>query len=161
MLHDVALRSESENVCSKKQGRKLIVGQSNDFSWLKHTGNPVSLKSFPWCNDLYDCMVGGRLTLVPLFYSDISVLFLRRYSPVEGSMKPASLLSASAPEPLFPYLSLLTSDWLTVAVNLLPPLNFPQQPAEKRLELRPFPHPTFSAIATHAEQCRQPILHAS
>lgn len=49
-----------------------------------------------------------RWLLLPLLFSNVCVLFPCRYSPAEGSMKLASLLSASAAEPPFHYLSLLT-----------------------------------------------------
>lgn len=82
-------------------------------------------------------------------------LFFCRYSLVERSMKSASLLSASAAEPLFPYLSLLTRT--DCGCQPSSPQS-PQQPAEKTLELFPFPIAVSSAIATHAEQSKQPTL---
>lgn len=48
-----------------------------------------------------------RMTLKVLVICHMTLLLSCRYSPVEGSMKPAGLLSASAAEPLFPFLTLL------------------------------------------------------
>lgn len=102
-------------------------------------------------------MEGGQLTLEPLLCSNISVLFLCRYSPVEGSMKPASPLSASAAEPLFPYLSLLTRT--DCGCQPTSP-DSPQQPAEKRLELRPFPtQPLLPLLPMQSKANNQYSLH--
>lgn len=123
-------------------------------------------------NTVTVCWVERRLPL-PLLFSNVCVLFPCRYSPAEGSMKLASLLSASAAEPPFHYLSLLTrtdcgcqptspSTPPHPIPSLHPhPLPSSQQPAEKRLELCPFPVATSSTIATHAEQSQQPTVAAS
>lgn len=150
MLHDVALRSESENVCSKKQGRKLIVGQSNDFSWLKHTGNPVSLKSFLWYNDLYDCMVGRRLTSAAVLFWYICSVPLQIFPcwRKHEACQPAISISTRAPLSL----SLTADQWLTDSgCQPSSPTQLPSAASREQTRTTPIPPPN---LFCHCYPCR-------
>lgn len=108
-------------------------------------------------SSLHDCVVSRQLSLELLLYSNMSILFPCRYSPAEGSMKPASPLSASAAQPPFPYLSLLTRTDCGCQPSCP---DSPQQPAEKRLELRPFPvQPLLPLLPMQSKANNQYSLH--
>lgn len=133
---------------SQKHGQFYFLTQIHN--WLNECQFLKSLYSWKYS---WEC---SKWLQELMYWSNMSPMFPCRYSSAEGSMKPASLLLASAAEPLFPDLLLLTR----TDCGCQPPHPPDSLSADSRAKTitMPIPPTASSAIATHTEQSQKPVL---